>query len=155
MKGKDKKDVLQNIINGARPLFEQMDQIVFFKNTDFTYADCNNRLVEFSRLNDKKRIITKEDYDLPWAEDTEFYRKIDKSILDGDTKKIAMEVRVASGEKITAIQTKKAIKDTDSGQIVGILVTMTEPRNAGLQEFLIKVRRQDEIVYLPALQKTM
>ncbi|GEM_PF-888588 len=135
---------LQEMINHAQPLLEQMNQIVFFKNIDFTYAYCNKNLVNFSRLNSKKRIIGAVDYDLPWAEDANFYRKIDKAILGGEEKKIIMEVRVASGEKISALQNKKAIYDTQHKQVVGILATMTELSNININKFLSLVRKKDK-----------
>ncbi len=139
----DPTERLERIINNASPLLEQMNQIIFIKNTHFQYVDCNKKLVVFSRLGDKKRIIDLEDYDLPWAEDTQYYRKIDQAVLGGHEEKILMAVRVASGEKITAIQNKKAIKDPHTGKAIGIVATMTEIQDITLHDFLSNIKAAD------------
>ncbi len=134
---------LIRIVDNARHLLEQMNQIIFIKDTLFRYIDCNKKLVDFSRLNDKKRILGQEDYNLPWAEDTGFYRKIDKDVLSGQEMKILMAVRVASGEKISAIQNKKVIKDPHTGDAIGIVACMTEIQDASINDFLYNIKARD------------
>lgn len=134
---------LIRIVDNARDLLEQMNQIIFIKDRFFRYVDCNKKLVDFSRLNHKNRIIGQEDYNLPWAEDTDFYRKIDKDVLNGHEMKVLMAVRVASGEKICALQNKKAIKDPHTGEIIGIVASMTEISDASINEFLQNIKAKD------------
>lgn len=129
--------LLRSIIHDAKPILEQMGQIIFFKDPDFTYADANPRLVEFSRLGNIKNVLGKDDYNLPWAEGADFYRKIDKEILAGGEKRLAMQVRVGSGELVPAIQCKKPVKDPASGKVMGIMVVMEEARNRILKDFLV------------------
>lgn len=137
-------DTFQKMIQDAYPLLDQMNQILFFKGLDFSYVDCNSRLVKFSRLGNKKRILDRIDCELPWAEDASFYRNIDKKIIDcGKTKTIMMDVRVASGERITVVQNKKAIRDPSTKRIIGIMASMNESSDASLQNFLQGIKNKD------------
>lgn len=140
----DNAEILARMARNANPLLEQMNQIVFFKNTSFQYVDCNNRLIEFSRLNNKKMILGREDYDLPWAEDTDFYRMVDKEILNQKEKRSIMQVRVASGEKIAAIQDKKPLKNPYTGEIIGIMAMMLEVHTSKMNEFITNIKERDK-----------
>lgn len=143
----DKHVVFQKMICNAMPLLDQVDHsILFFKFLDFTYSNCNDRLVNFSRLNTKKRIIGYEDKDLPWAEDWQFYRGIDTQVLAGKSKTILMDVRVASGERIAAYQQKIPIYDPSSGDIIGLMVKMQEHRNSIANSFISIKNHDTEII---------
>lgn len=137
----DKKIILEKMVNDAKPLIEQMSQIVFFKSTDSIHVDANSKLVNFSKLNSAKNIIGKNDYNLPWAEAADFYTEMDKEILLGLEKNIAMHVKVASGEYKAVIQNKKPVRDVHGGDIVGIMIVMEESKDKIINEFFIKDRK--------------
>lgn len=132
-----KNILLKQIINNAKPVLEQMSQIVFFKGLDFIHIDANQKLVDFSKLSHINNILGREDFNLPWAESADFYRKVDEEIIaDGRDRNIAMHVRIASKELVPVIQNKRPIKDPNNN-IIGIMITMEESNNKILNHFLV------------------
>ena len=116
---------LDTIIDNARPLLDSVKKIKFFKYLDSTWSECNQSLVKFSRLQSKNNIIGRKDEDLPWAEGSKFFKSVDQSVFSGTEKSILMNVRVASGEVLTAYQRKMPICDLD-GKVVGLMAEMEE-----------------------------
>jgi DNA-binding NarL/FixJ family response regulator len=140
----NKSEALRRLIHNAAPLLSQLDSsMIFFKHTNFTYADCNRQLVRFSRLSHEKYIIGCEDIELPWGEDHQFYRRIDEQVLAGKETMILMDVRVASGERLAVYQYKKVIRDPVTGEVVGIMAKMQEESN-GITEALITIKKRDK-----------
>ncbi|MFT3741526.1 MAG: LuxR C-terminal-related transcriptional regulator [Gammaproteobacteria bacterium] len=148
----DPEKNLDVMIRSSKNVIDQMNQIVFFKNINFKYAYCNDKLVSFSKLKNHKHILSKEDYELPWAEDANFYRNIDKEVLLGKEMKILLEVRVASGDKIAALQNKIAIKNPETGNVIGIMVSMSEIYNSSTNEFLAQIKIRDSINIINKIQ---
>jgi DNA-binding CsgD family transcriptional regulator len=146
MNASDKKEKLSKFIFYSQAVLEQMPEIVFLKNIDFTYAGVNSHLVDFSRLGNRGRILGQKDSGLPWAEGAKIYREIDKAVLAGTNKKTIIEVRVGSGEKVTAIQNKNLIRDPLTKEPIGIMATMTELDVALLERFS-SIQSRDKKVF--------
>ena len=123
-----KEEKLEKIIANAQPVIDQMPEIVFFKSNEFTYAGANLRLLEFAKLKKFKDVIGKNDFNLPWSENAKTYREIDHNVISGKEQKIAMKVRIASGELKPAIQRKKPLRDIATGEILAVMVVMEESK---------------------------
>lgn len=112
---------LRQYIDQAAIVINQLTDIVFYKNPQSVFMDCNQELLTFSHLQKKQQILGKEDYDLPWADSADFYRKIDARVMmSGNVQETIISIMVANGERITTAQKKHPLRNT-SGDIIGII----------------------------------
>lgn len=113
-------------IHGAAPLiYQTKNDIIFFKNCNFEYVGCNQNLVNFSRLGSENALLGRQDSELPWAEDFEFFRSVDEKIIHGEERDILLDVKVAGGERRYGSQQKSPIRNR-CGEIIGMMVRMRE-----------------------------
>jgi DNA-binding CsgD family transcriptional regulator len=146
---KEKKKILDEIISNSLPIIDQAPDIMFYKHIDYVYAGANKRLLEFSKLNKLNEVIGKDDYNLPWAENANYYRKIDESILLGNQNLQAMRVRVASGELVEAIQKKMPIRDPVTHEVIGVMAVMREVKNKFLHQIFCFDTKIPQNIILP------
>ena len=56
---------------------------IFWKNKNSVYLGCNDNFAKLAGVKNPEDIIGKTDYDLSWKkEESDFYRKIDKEVMD-------------------------------------------------------------------------
>ncbi len=103
-------------------LFNQLPNIVFWKDNNLRYIGCNDDFAKIAGLTSHKEIIGKTDFDLPWCDtEAEKYRSDDKSVLKTSTNHFIREpLLIAKHQKGTSIGCKKVLYN-DSDIKIGIV----------------------------------
>lgn len=98
---------------------------VFWKDRNSIYLGCNDNFAKSADLNSPYDIIGKSDYDLPWSKvEADFYRKIDKEVMDSGQSQINFEEpQTLKDGSIRWIRTSKIPLYDDNKEIRGILGT--------------------------------
>ncbi len=124
----EQKKLLDNTLS-------HIPNFVFWKDINSVYLGCNNNFAEAAGLNNPEDIKGKTDYDLPWTkEETEFYRKIDRIVMDTGTPILNLEESqtTAGGKMPTILTSKVPLMDADDNVmgILGIYSDITELKQA-------------------------
>ena len=113
---REQKKLLDNTLS-------HIPNFVFWKDINSVYLGCNNNFAEAAGLENADEIKGKTDYDLPWTKDeTEFYRKIDRIVMDTGTPILNLEEsQTTAGGKMPVILTSKVPLRDDEDNVMGIL----------------------------------
>ncbi|MFT5387321.1 MAG: PAS domain S-box-containing protein [Lysobacterales bacterium] len=101
---------------------------VFWKDHNSVYLGCNKNFAKVAGLNDVEEIVGKTDYDLAWKkEESDFFRKIDREIMDSGEPKLDIEETQlqADGSKAFLITSKVPVRNKEN-EVTGILGVFTE-----------------------------
>jgi PAS domain S-box-containing protein len=102
---------------------DNIAQFIFWKDRDSVYLGCNNNFANSAGLTNKEEIIGKTDYDLPWSkEESDFFRKIDKEVIDAGKPQLDFEEQqtLANGETRWLQTSKVPMLDKD-GNVIGLI----------------------------------
>jgi len=127
----NRDEFLQLVLNNI-PSF------VFWKDRRSTYLGCNMIFAKSAGLKSPEEIIGKDDYDLPWSkEDSDFYRKVDKEVMDSGESQINFEEPQTFSDGSTKwLRTSKIPLRNSTGDVVGILGAyedITERKNIEIE----------------------
>lgn len=94
---------------------------VYWKDLDGVFLGCNHLQAVNAGLSDAGDIVGKTDYDMPWKDQADNIREMDKHAISSD-QEITVEERsyLADGRKATFLSKKIPWKDED-GNIIGIV----------------------------------
>lgn len=111
-----KEEFLQLVLNNI-PSF------VFWKDTASIYLGCNMNFAKSAGLTSPDDIVGKSDYDMPWSrEESDFFRKIDREVMDSGKSKINFEEPLTNSDGSTRwLRTSKIPLFGDKGEVIGIL----------------------------------
>ena len=97
---------------------------VFWKDKDSKYLGCNRQFAIYSGLGSSEEIIGKDDWDMPWAEDSELYIKNDCKVIESGTPIYNFEHLERKSDGNTAwLSTSKVPLYDAEGRINGLLGT--------------------------------
>ena len=71
---------------------------VFWKSKDSVFLGCNMRFAEDAGYNTPEELIGKTDYDMPWKDQAEDYRRDDKEVMEKDLPKMNFEEMQTNAE---------------------------------------------------------
>ncbi|WP_072682366.1 ATP-binding protein [Arcobacter sp. LA11] len=115
---------------------EQMTDLVFIKNIEGQYTNCNQSFLDFIQR-DRKEVINKTDFDLFSKINASQFTKIDKEILESGESRSLDEVFVLDDDNKAYFGTTKKVLYNNSGEKVGLFCVA---RN-------ITKRKEYEIIY--------
>ena len=106
-------------------IIDNIPQFMFWKDRESVYLGCNMNFAKSAGLNKPSEIVGKTDYDLPWSnEESDFYRSIDKKVMDSGQPKINFEEPQTTSEgKVIWLRTSKIPFRNTEGDVIGILGT--------------------------------
>lgn len=106
-------------------VLDNIPSFVFWKDDKCTFLGCNMNFAISAGLNSPNEIIGKTDYDLPWRkEDSDFYRKIDKEVMNSQKAQINFEEpQTMQNGKTKWLRTSKIPLYNDENEVIGILGT--------------------------------
>ncbi len=106
-------------------VLNSIPSFVFWKDTDSIYQGCNLNFADYAGLNAPDEVIGKSDYDLPWSkEESDFFRKIDKEVMESGEAKINFEEPQTISDGSTRwVRTSKIPLKNIEGEVIGILGT--------------------------------
>jgi len=117
---------------------------VFWKDRNSVYLGCNKNFALVAGFNTPDQIIGKTDYEMPWSkEDSDFYRKIDKEVMDSGKAQINFEEsqNVADNKTKWLSTSKVPLFDAD-GKVIGVLGTYEDI--TARKEMELQLKRQTE-----------
>lgn len=102
---------------------DNINQFVFWKDRDSIYRGCNLKFANSAGFSSVDQIIGISDFDMPWSqEEAEFFRKIDKEVMDTGLPKLNFEEpQTQSDGSIMWISTSKVPLKDAKNEVVGIL----------------------------------
>jgi PAS domain S-box-containing protein len=118
---RERQDLIASIIN-------IIPYKVFWKDKDSVYLGCNEEFAGVAGLDKPDDIIGKTDYDMPWKkEETEFYRKVDREVMESGVSQLNIEepIRQADGTDAFLLTSKVPLRDA-KGNVIGILGIFTD-----------------------------
>lgn len=113
--------LLSTIINSI-PYF------IFWKNREGIYLGTNDLFAKSAGFSNAQEIVGKTDYDCCWTkEESDFYRSIDKKVMDNDEPILNIEEpqKQLNGETRILLTSKVPLKNS-KGEIVGVLGIYTD-----------------------------
>lgn len=116
---------------------------VFWKNHDLEFQGVNRVLLEDAGMNDVSEIIGKTDYQLPWADFADKYKKDDEAILDSGRSMLQIEEELVdrNGKRLWA-KTNKVPLLNDNNEVIGVLGTFEDITQSKLAEQEVIVAKE-------------
>ena len=112
---------LDNIIKYA-------PDMIYWKDINSIHLGCNDQFATAVGYKDRAEVIGKSDYDFPWHQQAEKYNLDDKEVIKSGQPKLNIEDQILfkNGKKATVITNKVPLRDTYTGQVVGVLGIATD-----------------------------
>ena len=125
---------------------------VFWKDREFRYLGCNQRLAHLAGLDRPEDIIGKTDFDCPWAAQADGYREDDRRVLESGESRLDIEGALEDneGRTIFLLTSKVPLRGPDGevAGVLGIFADITELK--GMQHELAQARKLESIGQLAA-----
>ncbi|MHC1725782.1 MAG: PAS domain S-box protein [Syntrophobacteraceae bacterium] len=112
---------------------------VFWKNLDSNYLGCNRPFALDAGLQSPEEIIGRNDFEMGWAEQAEFYRSDDRLVMETGRPKLGYEesLIMPDGGRIWRLANKVPLRDT-GGRIKGVLGTYEDITNSKQMEDMLR-----------------
>jgi len=115
---------------------------IFWKDLESRYLGGNNLFAQDANLQDESHIIGKDDYDMPWKNEADLYRSMDKSVMDTGISKENVEEPLTEKEGIQKwVSTSKVPLIDEYGKIFGILGAYMDITHKKENEKNLKLQR--------------
>lgn len=123
----ERKQAEEEVRKSQQMLQSVLDTIpvgVFWKDRDSVYLGCNQHFAEDAGLNSPDKIVGKNDYELGWKQQAEFYRADDAYVIKTGKPKLNYEEPLITpdGTQLWVRTSKVPLRDL-SGNVIGILGT--------------------------------
>ncbi len=111
----DAQETLQTII-------DNIPRAVFWKDRDLRFKGCNRIFAKVAGLKSHKDLIGHTDFDMPWKEHAEEYRKDDLDVMKNRKSRIDQEEKNVNSEgQISWVSTSKVAVLNTSNEVVAVL----------------------------------
>ncbi len=115
---------------------------IFWKDLESRYLGGNNLFAQDANLQDENHLIGKDDYDLPWENEADLYRALDKNVIDTGIAKLNVEEPLTHKDGTQRwVSTSKAPLTDSYGKIFGILGTYMDITRKKENEKNLKLQR--------------
>ncbi len=95
---------------------------VFWKDVDLNYLGCNKQFASDAGINDPMEIIGKNDFEMVWIKNAEFYRSIDQEVITGNKSILDFEEpQTGRDGKERWLKTSKIPLHDAYGKVIGML----------------------------------
>ncbi|WP_243236885.1 PAS domain S-box protein [Heliobacterium chlorum] len=112
--------IIENKRNALNTLLDIIPDLIFLKDTNGVYVNCNQSFCDFIGL-DKSNIIGKTDYDILPNKLAEFFRQKDNLVLSTKTSKKNEECLIYPNGKEILVETIKTPYFGDDGNMIGLI----------------------------------
>ena len=139
---KKKENALIESRNLLKTIVDTAPVRIFWKDNELRYLGCNKAFASDAGLAFQKDILGKNDYQLNWEEQAEFYRKDDRQVIDSGIPKLDYEEpqTTLDGKTIWLRTSKVPLRDANS-ETIGVL---------GIYQDITKQRQNDKIILTQA-----
>ena len=131
---RDESTLLKSVIN-------TVPVRIFWKDKESRYLGGNKLFAQDANLQDESHLIGKYDYDMPWRNEAELYRRLDKSVMDTGIAELNVEEPLTDKDGIRRWVSTSKVPLTDGyGKIIGILGTYMDITNRKENEKNLKLQ---------------
>ncbi|MGK2906928.1 MAG: PAS domain-containing sensor histidine kinase, partial [Desulfuromonadales bacterium] len=131
---KQSEETLQKSLRLLHTILENVPIRVFWKDIDLNYLGCNTAFAHSAGYSRPEDLLGKNDFQMCWLEQAEFYRADDKRVMDSRTPKFSIEKQQTTpdGQTIWVRTSKVPLFDTEKNIIglLGIDEDITERKHA-------------------------
>lgn len=124
---------------------------VFWKDKDLRYLGCNTIFAKDAGRNHPKDVIGKDDYQMCWAAQAEFYRADDRAVMESGVAKLFYEEpqTTPNGQAIWLSTSKIPLvnQNNETIGVLGIYEDITERKN--MHEMVEHLAHYDQLTDLP------
>ncbi len=130
---------LENII-------DQLPGHVYWLDRNNVFLGCNQAHAEAAGLQDRKEIVGKTNYDMPWCDQAEGYQRMNSQVMhSGQEYSIEELAKQADGKELIFISKKVPLRD-DHNNIVGILgISFDITKQKAAEKALMEAKEQAEL----------
>jgi len=115
---------------------------IFWKDLESRYLGGNNLFAQDANLQDERHLIGKDDYDMPWKNEADQYRALDKNVIDTGIAKLNVEEPLTDKDGIQRwVSTSKVPLTDGHGKIFGILGAYLDITSKKENEKNLKLQR--------------
>ena len=122
----DSQETLQTII-------DNIPRAVFWKDRELRFQGCNKIFAQVAGLKSHKDLIGHTDFDMPWKEHAEEYRKDDLEVMKNRKSRIDQEEKNVNSEgQISWVSTSKVAvlnRNSEVVAVLGMFEDITERKN--------------------------
>lgn len=133
---RERQELIGQVINN-------IPHFVFWKGRDLIYMGCSRNFAELADVGSSENIIGKTDCDLPWKrEEADFYRKIDREVMESDIPQLDIEetIHKSDGSKAVLLTSKVPLHDA-AGRVIGVLGIFADITKRKLSEEELRQHR--------------
>ncbi len=111
----DAQETLQTII-------DNIPRAVFWKDRELRFQGCNKIFAQVAGLKSHKDLIGHTDFDMPWKEHAEEYRKDDLEVMKNSKSRIDQEEKNVNSEgQVSWVSTSKVAVTNRNDEVVAVL----------------------------------
>lgn len=118
---KQKEAALYESRNLLKTIIDTAPVRIFWKDKSLRYLGCNTAFAMDAGVASPKDIIGKDDYQLIWKEQAEFYRDDDRQVIDSGIPKLDYEKSQTTPDGIIWARTSKVPLRDASNETIGVL----------------------------------
>ncbi len=125
-------------------VLDNIPSYVFWKDRDSVYMGCNQNFATSAGFDSPKDLIGKTDFDMAWSrEESLFFRKIDKAVMDSGKAQINYEEPQTINDGSTRwLRTSKIPLFDAGGKVIGILGAYEDITDRKLMEIQLIERNK-------------
>ncbi len=121
-----------------RTIIDTVPVRIFWKDNNLCYLGSNNAFASDAGMSHPDELIGKDDYQMAWANDADYYRADDRAVLESGLAKLSYDERLTSpiGETIW-IRTSKAPFINQNNEVIGVVGVY--------EDITVRKRIEDEV----------
>ncbi len=148
-------DTLKQTQNLLRLVFDTVPQWVGWKDINSVYQGGNQSFAKAAGLSSPDELIGKNDYDLPWSQEADWYQICDRRIMDSGQAELHIiePSRGIDGQQIWLDTNKIPLRDAND-RVFGILLITEDITERQQAQELLKQQKQNLEQALEKLQRT-
>jgi PAS domain S-box-containing protein len=103
-------------------IIDNIPRAVFWKDKELRFQGCNRIFANVAGLKTHRDLVGKTDYDMPWKEHGDAYRKDDMGVMNSRKARLDMEERNVNSEGVESwVLTSKVPVMNKQGEVVAVL----------------------------------
>jgi len=109
-------------------IFDQINICVWAKDKNFKYIFCNEKYAEAANVDSPHQIIGKNDDDMPWRSQADYFREGDFAVLQGKKRINVQETEIRIDKVVDILVTENKLFNRH-GQCIGLIGSYIEIPN--------------------------
>lgn len=119
---KQAEDAITDLNKLLHAIINTVPMRIFFKDADLRFMGCNQAFARDAGCATPEELIGKDDYQMSWREQAEFYRADDRLVLDSGRAKLSYDEPQMSAAGVTNwMRTSKVPLRNENNEIIGVL----------------------------------